>query len=161
LDVPDHLSDGLANILARMVLSVIEGERRLVAWAIESEATLVQSCCCRARVGDLACACKVEPAVPRAYMIRAAARLELGQSLAKPPSRKCLLCLRGDHDLVETILVSLVGPEGDAVGSMRVAGWRRRSKKHEIERAERAHAFPAGTRESQRCAAGLVPDYRR
>jgi hypothetical protein len=94
-------------------------------------------------------------------MIRAAARLEHGRFVGKMPSRECLLCLRGDHDLVETIPVSIAGFDGVVTGSMRVAAWRRLSKKHEVERAERAHAFPAGTRESQRVAAGIVHDHDR
>jgi hypothetical protein len=147
------LSDPLVDILARMVQSAIEADQRLVTWALESGATLVEPCRCRARLGEQACSCKVEPAVTRAYMIRAAARLQRRKFVGMPPRRRCLLCLRGDHDLVDTMAVTLVLPDGTIARTMRLPGLRRRSRKRDFERAERAHAFPTGTWEAQRRAA--------
>jgi hypothetical protein len=159
--VPNHLPEGLASILARMVVEVIEADQKLVIWALAAGETPVERCPCRVKVGDLACVCNVEPAVPRAFMLRAAARLERGRFVGGPPRRRCLLCLQGDHDLVETIPVRLVGPDGTPAGSMRAPGIRRRSKRQDRERAERAHAFPAGTRDLQMQAAGIVRGDRR
>jgi hypothetical protein len=158
--VPDHMTDALASIIARMVLEVIEADRRLLTWAIESGVTPAERCSCRARVANCACVCMVEPALPRAFMIRAAARLQAGKDPGYPPRRRCLLCLRGDHDLVETIPAKIVALDG-RVGSMMVPGWRSRSKRYELDRATRAHAYPPGTRDSQRDAAGLMPNRRR
>jgi hypothetical protein len=155
--VPDHMSDALARIIARMVIEVMEADRRLLSWAVESGVTPVQSCRCRARVGE--CVCQVEPALPRAFMIRAASRLKAGKYPGHLPHRRCLLCMRGDHDLVEMVPVTLVYPDGQR-GTMMVAGWDRRSRKYQIDRASRAHAYPPRTREEQRRAAGLVPDRR-
>jgi hypothetical protein len=158
--VPDHLSDPLVGIIARMVLEVIDADRRLLTWAVESGTTPVQSCRCRARVGDCECVCQVEPALPRAFMIRAAARLRAGRYPGYLPHRRCLLCMQGDHDLVETIPAKIVAPDGRE-GIMMVPGWHRRSRKYQVDRATRAHAYPPGTRDAQRRAAGLVPDRRR
>ena len=150
------LSDHLVDILARMVQSAIDGDQRLVSWAIESGTALVEPCCCRAFVREQACACKVEPAVPRAYMIRATARLARGEFVGMPPRRRCLLCLLGNHDLVETMLVRVVAPDGTLVQTTHLPGIRHRSKRSDLERSERAHAFPPGTQQAQSRAAGMV-----
>jgi hypothetical protein len=61
-------------------------------------------------VGDQVCACRVEPAVSRAYMIRAAERLQRGKFVGMAPRRRCLVCFRGDHDLVDTMPVAIALP---------------------------------------------------
>lgn len=68
------LSDRLVEILARMVEAAIEGDQRLVSWAIESGTTLVEPCSCRVSAGEQACACNVEPPVRHSFMVRAAER---------------------------------------------------------------------------------------
>jgi hypothetical protein len=159
LAVNNSPSDPVVAALARVIVEAIEANRRLMVWAVESGETPVLGCGCRARVGDCGCVCRVEPALPRAFMIRAAARIKAGRYPGYLRQRRCLLCLGGDHDLVEMIPVKIVAPDG-RMGSKMVPGWRHRSKKFELDRAARAHAYPPGTREEQRRAAGLVPDHR-
>lgn len=72
-----------------------------------------------------------------------------------PPSCRCLLCLRGDHDLVGTMLVSVALPDGTVTRTMRLPGLRRRSKRHDLKSAQLAHAFPAGTHNAQRQTARI------
>lgn len=153
----DGLSKRLAQILADMVMSAIDGDQRVVAWAIETGATLVTPCKCRIAIGKQICTCAVEQGVPRAYMIRAAARLSRGEYVGPPPSKRCLLCLRGDHDLAETCLVTVVDPDGNVVRTFRSPMSSGRSRRHERERAERARAFPAGTWKSQREGVRSLP----
>jgi hypothetical protein len=152
--VEPRLSDPLVRALAEMVRSAVDNEQRLVAWAVETGATLVRPCHCRVDVGDKQCICDVEPPLPRAYMIRASARLSTGRFVGMPPRRRCLLCLQGDHDLAETTIMKIVRPDGQT-GEVRIAGRHRRTKRQDRSRAEKARAFPAGTWAELRRAAGI------
>jgi hypothetical protein len=148
----DRFSKRLAEILAEMFMSAIDGDQRVVAWALESGATLVAPCKCKAAIGDQVCVCAVEPALPRAYVIRAADCLSRSAYVGRPPSRRCLLCLRGEHDLADTHPVTVVDPDGKVVQTFRSPSHAGHSRRH-----ERAHAFPAGTWKSQREAARGAP----
>lgn len=148
------MSDPLVRALAEMVRSAVDNDQRLVVWALETGAVLAEPCSCRIDVGDKQCVCNVEPRTPHAYMIRAAARVAAGRFVGMPPRRRCLLCLRGDHDLADTRIVEIVAPDGQT-GGFRIAAPQRRSKRQDRERAERARAFPAGTWEQLRRAAGI------
>ena len=148
------ISKRLAEILAQMVEAAIEGEQLWIRWAIETDEIPVQKCSCRARVGEEQCVCRVEVALPRAYMIRAARRLEHNQYVGMPPrKRRCLLCLRGDHDLDATYRLRVV--LGDQVlNEARVPGpTRRHTKQSDRVRAEQARAYVAGTQAMQLAAA--------
>ena len=148
------ISKRLAEILAQMVEAAIEGEQLWIRWAIETDEIPVQKCSCRARVGEEQCVCSVEVALPRAYMIRAARRLEHNQYVGMPPrKRRCLLCLRGEHELEATYKLRVV--LGDQVlNEARVPGpTRRHTKQSDRVRAERAGAYVAGTRAMQLAAA--------
>jgi hypothetical protein len=148
------VSRRLAEILAQMVEAAIESDQLWIRWAIETDEIPVQKCSCRARVGEEQCVCRVEVALPRAYMIRAARRLERNQFVGMPPrQRRCLLCLRGDHDLDATYKLRVV--LGDQVlNEAHVPGpTRRRTKQSDRVRAERAGAYVAGTHAMQLAAA--------
>lgn len=150
------VTDALASALAQMVIEAMHGDERWIRWAIETGETPVAKCACQARVGDEACVCCVEIALPRAYMIRAARRLELGQFVGMSPrKRRCLLCLRGEHDLdITTKLRVVVGDE--VINEMRVPVLtRRRTRQSDRVRAQKAGAYVAGTQQAQIDAACL------
>jgi hypothetical protein len=134
----DRFSKRLAEILAEMFMSAIDGDQRVVAWALESGATLVAPCKCKAAIGDQVCVC--------------ADCLSRSAYVGRPPSRRCLLCLRGEHDLADTHPVTVVDPDGKVVQTFRSPSHAGHSRRH-----ERAHAFPAGTWKSQREAARGAP----
>ncbi len=146
------ISKRLAEILAQMVEAAIQGDQRWIRWAIETDETPVQKCSCRAFVGDESCVCNVEIAVPRAYMIRAARHLERGEWVGTPPNkRRCLLCLRGEHDLAATSRLQVV-VQGQVINELRVPVPARRSKQQDRKRAEKAGAYVAGTQGTQLAA---------
>lgn len=150
------VTDALASALAQMVIEAMHGDERWIRWAIETGEIPVTKCACQARVGDEACVCRVEVALPRAYMIRAARRLELGQFVGMSPrKRKCLLCLRGEHDLdITTKLRVVVGDE--VINEMRVPVLtRRQTRRSHGVRAQKAGAYIAGTKQAQIDAACL------
>lgn len=148
------VTNHLAEILARMVQEAIEGDQRWIRWAIEHGEMPVEKCACRIVIGERGCICNVELALPRAYMIRAKRRLAQRQFVGMPPhKRRCLLCLRGEHDLDITSDVTIRAPDGSILNRLRVPVPVRRSKKQSRERADRARAFPAGTRDAQTAAA--------
>jgi hypothetical protein len=152
--VEPRVSDPLVRALAEMVRSAVDNEQRLVGWAIKTGTALAQPCHCRVEIGDNQCICNVEPSIPRAYLIRASARLAAGRFVGMPPRRRCLLCLQGDHDLAETTIIKIVGRDGQA-GEIRIAAPRRRTRRQDRDRADRARAFPAGTWDELRRAAGI------
>lgn len=148
------VSKRLAEILAQMVEAAIESDQLWIRWAIETDEIPVQKCSCRARVGEEQCDCRVEVALPRAYMIRAARRLEHNQVVGMSPrKRRCLLCLRGEHELEATYKLRVV--LGDQpLSEAHVPGpTRRRTKQTDRVRAERAGAYVAGTHAMQLAAA--------
>ena len=148
------VSKRLAEILAQMVEAAMESDQLWIRWAIETDEIPVQKCSCRARVGEEQCDCRVEVALPRAYMIRAARRLEHNQFVGMSPrKRRCLLCLRGEHDLDATYRLRVV--LGDQVlNEAHVPGpTSRRSKQNDGKRAERAGAYVPGTHAMQLAAA--------
>jgi hypothetical protein len=147
-------TDPLVSILARMVQEAAANDQRWIRWAIETRETPVERCACKVVIGEQGCICGVELALPKAYMIRAARRLEQHRFVGMPPhKRRCLLCLRGEHDLDITSDVRIMAPDGTVANRMRIPIRVRRSKRQERERAERAKAFPAGTHEAQMTAA--------
>jgi len=146
------ISKRLAEILAQMVDAAILGDQRWIGWAIETDEVPVEKCYCRAFVGDEGCVCNVEIALPRAYMIRAARHLARGEWVGRPPStRRCLLCLRGEHDLAATSRLKVV-LQGQVINELRVPVPARRSKQQDRKRAEKAGAYVAGTQEMQLAA---------
>ncbi len=147
------VTDALASILARMVEEAIRADQRWIRWAIETGETPVEKCACRVLAGGEGCVCSVEIALPRAYMIRARGRLERGEFVGMPPhKRRCMLCLRGEHDLDITSRVTVMA-EGRVVNEFRVPVPAHRSKRNDRVRAERAGGFVAGTRDAQAVAA--------
>lgn len=140
----------LAEALAAMVAEVMEGDQRWIRWAIETGETPVARCSCEARVGEECCVCRVEIAVPRAYLIRAARRLERNQFVGMPPrKRRCLLCLRGEHDLDATYKLRVV-LGNQVINEVRVpASVGRRTRQSDRVRAQKAGAYVAGTQQSQ------------
>lgn len=148
------VTDPLVAALARMVEEAIRNDQRWIRWAIETGATPVRPCSCRVVIGEEGCVCSVELAVPRAYMIRAKRRLERGEFVGIPPhKRRCLLCLRGEHDLDMTMRLTVVAHDGKVVNEFRTPVAARRSKRKDRGRAEKAGAFVAGTRDAQVTAA--------
>jgi hypothetical protein len=148
------VTDALVPILARMVEEAIRGDQRWIRWAIETGATPVKPCNCRFAIGEEGCACRVELALPRAYMIRAKRRLERREFVGVPPhKRRCLLCLRGEHDLAVTTRVTVVAHDGRVINEFRTPTPAHRSKRKDRERADRARAYWAGTQEAQVAAA--------
>jgi hypothetical protein len=153
------VTDALIAALARMVEEAIRNDQRWIRWAIETGATPVKRCNCRVVIGEEGCVCSVELALPRAYMIRAKGRLERGEFVGIPPNkRRCLLCLRGEHDLDMTTRVTVVAHDGRVINEYRTPVAAHRSKRKDRERAERAEAYLAGTHEAQVAAAR---DYER
>jgi hypothetical protein len=148
------VSKRLAEILAQMVEAAMESDQLWIRWAIETDEIPVQKCSCRARVGEEQCDCRVEVALPRAYMIRAARRLEHNQVVGMSPrKRRCLLCLRGEHELEATYKLRVV--LGDQVlNEAPLPGpARRRTRQDDRKRAERAGAYVPGTHAMQLAAA--------
>lgn len=153
------VTDTLVLALARMVEEAIRGEQRWIRWAIETGATPVKRCNCQIVIGEEGCVCSVELALPRAYLIRAKRRLECGKFVGIPPhKRRCILCLRGEHDLDMTTRVTVVAHDDRAINEFRTPTPAHRSKRNDRERAEKAGAHLAGTHESQVDAAR---DYAR
>jgi hypothetical protein len=148
------VTDALVSALARMVEEAIRGDQRWIRWAIETGATPVKRCNCRVVIGEQGCVCSVELELPRAYMIRARHRLDRGEFVGLPPhKRRCLLCLRGEHDLDMTTRVTVVAHDGRVINEYRTPVAAHRSKRKDRLRADKAGAHLAGTRESQVAAA--------
>ena len=147
-------ASSLPHALAYAKEEALANIARRVRWAIRTGNPLVGRCRCRALVGDQVCDCDVEPAAPNAFLIRARQHLERGEPVRFPPRRRCLLCLRGDHDLADAVFasVTMALPDGSRSAPLQVPVPIRRSKRTDIGRAERARAFPAGTGDAQRAA---------
>ena len=147
-------TDALVSALALMVQEAIRGNQRWIRWAIETGATPVRPCDCRVVIGEEGCVCRVEVALPRAYMIRAKRRLGRGDFVGPAPhNRRCLLCLRGEHDWDVTTKVTVVAHDGRVINEFRTPTPAHRSKRQDRDRAERAGAHLAGTHEAQVAAA--------
>jgi hypothetical protein len=144
------MTDPLVHALAAMVDSVIRNHQRQTSYAITHGEPVYEPCSCHADIGPLRCVCAVELAMTNAWMRRAAEYLGRHEYVGIPTRRHCRLCRSGDHDLVATQEVKVIAAGSDAVGAVRVAAYRRRNRRHELDRATRAGAYPAGTRDEQR-----------
>jgi hypothetical protein len=154
--MPTYQASSLPHALAYAKEVALANVERRVRWASRTGESLAERCSCRTTVGEQVCDCDVEPALPNAYMIRARRHLERGEPVRFPPRRRCLLCLRGDHDLADAVMatVTMARPNGSRSAPLHVSVPVRRSKRIDVGRAERARAFPAGTGEAQRAASG-------
>jgi hypothetical protein len=149
------MTDPLVRALAAMVDSVIRNHQRQTSYAIAHGEPVYEPCTCRADIGLLRCVCAVELVMTKAWMRRAGEHHGRHEFVGIPTRRLCRLCRLGDHDLVATQEVKVIVAGSDAVGAVRVAAYRRRNRRHELDRAARAGAYPAGTRDEQRRSAGI------
>ena len=151
---PAGEADPLIQALAALARSAVVQRMQLVTWAVENEAELAEPCGCRHQTLQDGCVCNVELGIGARWMRAAAKRVAAGRPPGGPPRRRvCRLCAEGEHDREPTMAIRMVASDGQALGTSWVAVRARRSRKADLQRAERADGLPAGTHDAQLRAA--------
>lgn len=147
------MADPVIRALANLLESAMDNVQQRTRHALDHGEPLYSLCACTVDVGDQRCACAVELAASRGWMRRAQQRLAQGEFVGMPPRRRCRLCVRGEHDLVDTYEVQVSVSGSEAYRPMRVPAPPSRKAGRQADRARRAGGARPGTAAAQREAA--------